>query len=253
MKLIDTHCHLDIDEFDVDRSGILERCLAAGINQIVVPAIRAASWGKLLELCNQQDALYPALGLHPVYIDSHRKVDLTALEDTLAWAKPIAIGEIGLDFYLVELDRQRQLEIFEAQLHIARDAGLPVILHVRKSHDQVLASLKRIQVTGGIAHAFNGSMQQARQYLDLGFKLGFGGTLTYDHSRKIRQLAHDLPAEAIVLETDSPDMVVAQHRGERNSPEYLTFVLSALAQVRNEDSHNLAEQTTYNARQVLGI
>lgn len=253
MKLIDTHCHLDVDDFDADRSAILERCRAAGISRIVVPAIHAAGWGKLLALSHQEKGLYPALGLHPVYIDSHSDRDLTALEEKLSADNPIAVGEIGLDYFLAELDHQRQQEIFEAQLHIAREARLPVILHVRKAHDQVLATLRRIRVPGGIAHAFNGSMQQAQQYLELGFKLGFGGTLTYERSQKIRQLAHDLPLDAIVLETDAPDMVVSQHRGERNSPEYLSEILAALAEVRQEDASSLAQQTTRNACEVLGI
>ena len=253
MILLDTHCHLDVDDFDADRSAILERCRAAGITRIVVPAIHAAGWGKLLDLCHQETALYPTLGLHPVFIDSHRDVDLMLLEEKLAVEDPLAVGEIGLDYFLTELDLQRQQEIFEAQLHIAREARLPVILHVRKAHDQVLAALRRIRVAGGIAHAFNGSLQQAQQYLDLGFKLGFGGTLTYDRSTKIRQLAHDLPLEAIVLETDAPDMVVSQHRGERNSPEYLPEILAALAEVRQEDVSSLAEQTTLNACEVLGL
>jgi len=253
MRLIDTHCHLDVDDFDADRSAILERCRAAGIARIIVPAIHAAGWGKLLELCHQETALYPALGLHPVFIDSHRDVDLMVLEEKLAVEDPLAVGEIGLDYFLTELDPQRQQEIFEAQLDIAREARLPVILHVRKAHDQVLAALRRIRVPGGIAHAFNGSLQQAQQYLDLGFKLGFGGTLTYERSTKIRQLAHDLPLEAIVLETDAPDMVISQHRGERNSPEYLPEILAALVEIRQEDAASLAEQTTLNACKVLGI
>ena len=253
MKLIDTHCHLDAGDFDADRAAILERCRTAGIIGIVVPAIHASGWRKLLELCRQETVLYPALGLHPVYIDTHRDADLTALEDKLASENPLAVGEIGLDFFLAELDPQRQVEIFEAQLSIAREAELPVLLHVRKAHDQVLAALRRIRVPGGIAHAFNGSLQQAQQYLDLGFKLGFGGTLTYERSKKIRQLAHDLPLEAIVLETDAPDMVVSQHRGERNSPEYLPEILAALAEARQEDALNLAVQTTLNACEVLGM
>ncbi len=253
MDLIDTHCHLDVEEFDADRGTILERCRNQGVTRIVVPAIHAAGWSKLLQLCRQEVGLYPALGLHPVYIESHQPADLHALEEKLQTENPIAVGEIGLDFYLADLDRQQQQKIFEAQLAIARDTGLPVLLHVRKAHDQVLATLRRIRVTGGIAHAFNGSLQQAQQYLDLGFKLGFGGTLTYERSSKIRQLAQTLPLEALVLETDAPDMVVAQHRGERNSPEYLVHVLTALAEVRQMDTNALAQQTTANAHAVLGI
>jgi TatD DNase family protein len=253
MELIDTHCHLDVEEFDADRTAILEHCRSVGITRIVVPAIHAAGWGKLLQLCRQEAGLYPALGLHPVYIDSHKDSDLVALEEMLHAENPVAVGEIGLDFFLTELDRERQLKIFEAQLQFAQDVNLPVLLHVRKAHDQVLASLRRIRVKGGIAHAFNGSLQQAQQYLDLGFKLGFGGTLTYERSNKIRHLAEQLPIEAIVLETDAPDMVVSQHRGKRNSPEYLTHVLSALVGVRQEDAVTVAQQTTINACDVLGI
>lgn len=253
MELIDTHCHLDVEAFDTDRMAILEHCRSVGITRIVVPAIHAAGWGKLLQLCRQEAGLYPALGLHPVYIDSHKDSDLVALEEILHAENPVAVGEIGLDFFLTELNRDRQQKIFEAQLQLAQDAGLPVLLHVRKAHDQVLATLRRIQVKGGIAHAFNGSLQQAQQYLELGFKLGFGGTVTYDRSSKIRQLAARLPLEAIVLETDAPDMVVSQHRGERNSPEYLTHVLSALAEVRQINAEQLAQQTSANACDVLGI
>ncbi len=253
MELFDTHCHLDVPEFDDDREQILARCRASGIAHIVVPAITAGGWERLLQLCRNQAGLYPALGLHPVFIEQHRQADLLQLEQKLANEKPLALGEIGLDFFLSGLDRERQQRYFEAQLTIARQADLPVLLHVRKAHDQVLSCLRRITVPGGIAHAFNGSLEQAKQYLDLGFKLGFGGTLTYARSAKIRKLAQQLPAAAIVLETDAPDMVVASHRGERNSPEYLTDILSALAEVRQEDPVKLAAQTTRNASEVLRL
>ena len=253
MELIDTHCHLDVEEFDADRTAILEHCRRVGITRIVVPAIHAAGWRKLLKLCRKEVGLYSALGLHPLFIDSHKDADLAALEEILDVENPVAVGEIGLDFFMTELDRERQQKVFETQLQLAHDSNLPVLLHVRKAHDQVLATLRRIQVKGGIAHAFNGSLQQAQQYLELGFKLGFGGTLTYERSNKIRQLAQRLPLEAIVLETDAPDMVVSQHRGERNSPEYLTHVLAALVEVRQVDAVTVAQQTTANACDVLGI
>jgi TatD DNase family protein len=176
-----------------------------------------------------------------------------ALEAAVAQHRPVAVGEIGLDFFVAGLDRERQQRLFEAQLAVARNADLPVILHARKSHDQVLATLRRMRVRGGIAHAFNGSLQQARQYLELGFKLGFGGTLTYPRSSRIRALAKALPVEAIVLETDAPDMPVAAHRGERNSPEYLPDCLQALAEVRDADAAVLAAQTTRNACAVLRL
>ena len=253
MELVDTHCHLDLPAFDADRASVLQRCRDSGVNQLVVPGVQASGWENLLGFCAAETNLYPALGLHPVYLEQHADEDLKALESQLAEHRPVAIGEIGLDYYLKDLDQARQQDFLEAQLEIARAADLPVILHVRKAHDRMLSTLKRIHVRGGIAHAFNGSLQQAAQYAELGFKLGFGGMLTYARSSKLRALAKAVPIESIVLETDAPDMTVAQHRGQRNSPEYLPFCLAALAEVRGVDPQAVACQTTVNAREVLGL
>ena len=251
--LIDTHCHLDVSEFDADRADVLARARAAGVVAQVVPAIHRAGWPCLLKLCQAEPDLYPALGLHPVYLAQHHDADIDALARAIADARPVAIGEIGLDWFVELLDRSRQQSLFEAQLGIARDAGLPVILHVRRAHDAALATLRRMRVMGGIAHAYSGSLEQAWRYLDLGFRLGFGGMLTFERSTKLRRLARELPLDAIVLETDAPDLTVASHRGERNSPEYLPECLAALAEVRGEDPAAVAAQTTANARAVLGL
>jgi len=253
MRLVDTHCHLDVAEFDADRAEVLARARDAGVTHIVVPAVAAAGWDGLLALCREESGLYPALGIHPLHVDSHAEADLREMSRLIAEERPVAIGEIGLDYYVADIDRERQQRFFGAQLVIARDAGLPVLLHVRKAHDVVLATLRRLGVSGGIAHAFNGSLEQARQYLDLGFRLGFGGMLTYERSTRLRRLARELPIEAIVLETDAPDMTVASHRGGRNSPEYLPECLAALAGVRGEDPLYVAERTTRNACEVLRL
>ncbi len=253
MVFVDTHCHIDAEDFEPDRELVLTRARRVGVEALVVPAVEAATWDRLLTVCAARPGLYPALGLHPVYVDRHVEADLRSLERRLGEVSALAVGEIGLDFYLHELDRQRQHVFFEAQLAIAREAGLPVILHVRKAHDAVLAVLRRIRVRGGIAHAFNGSLQQAGQYLDLGFRLGFGGMLTYERSRRLRALARALPQEALVLETDAPDLSGEGHRGERNSPEYLPEYAAALAAVREEPLETVAEYTTRNAREALGI
>lgn len=253
LALIDTHCHLDVREFDADRAGVLARARAAGVIAQVIPAIHRAGWPFLLELCRTEPDLYPALGLHPVYLDQHDDRDVDALADAVAAERPVAIGEIGLDWFVEQLDRTRQQALFERQLVVARDAGLPVILHVRRAHDATLAILKRLRVTSGIAHAYSGSLEQAWQYLDLGFRLGFGGMLTFERSTKLRRLARELPLDAIVLETDAPDLTVASHRGERNSPEYLPECLAALAEVRGEDPAVVAARTTANARAVFGL
>ncbi|GAB4300383.1 MAG: TatD family hydrolase [Thiohalomonadaceae bacterium] len=254
MELIDTHCHIDVEEFAADRAQVLARARAAGVVRQVVPAIHQPGWAFLRALCRREADLLPALGMHPIYLDVHRPEHLMELRGLLASERPVAVGEIGLDYFVTGLDRAVQQELFEAQLRLAAEFALPVLLHVRKAHDQVLATLRRMKFRhGGIAHAFSGSAQQAEQYLDLGFKLGFGGTLTYARSSRIRALARELPLAAIVLETDAPDIVTVAHRGERNSPEYLPEVLAALAEVRGADPAVLASATTANARAVLRL
>jgi TatD DNase family protein len=253
MDLFDTHCHLDVEEFADDRQQVLQRARAAGVSRLIIPGIHAAGWPQLVELCRDEAGLYSALGLHPIYLEQHRTEDADALAEWVEKYQPLAIGEIGLDYYIQDLDRERQQQLFEAQLVIAREANLPVLLHVRKAHDQVLATLRRLRIRGGIAHAFSGSLQQAEQYMELGFKLGFGGMLTYERSSKLRRLAKTLPISAIVLETDAPDMTPAAHHGERNSPEYLPEVLSSLAEIRDESPECLAQQTTANAKELFGL
>ena len=252
--MIDTHCHLDVAEFDPDRDAVLARARAAGLEGMVVPGIAAAGFTGLMGLCDRHADLHPALGLHPVYLAEHGPDDLAALERQVAERPPVAIGEVGLDFFIDNADRDGQQRLLEAQLTIARDAGLPVLLHVRKAHDEVLSMLRRLRFPhGGTAHAFNGSRQQADQYLELGFKLGFGGVCTYERAKKIRRLAVELPLTALVLETDAPDLPPAAHQGERNSPEYLPEVVAALAALRDEEPATIKAQTTANARALLGL
>ncbi|NKN31712.1 TatD family hydrolase [Marichromatium bheemlicum] len=259
LQLIDTHCHLDLPVFDPDRAAVLAAAHAIGVETLVVPAIEQAGWSRVLAQRATATAARPAcrvaLGLHPLYLPplAEAEATLAALQSLLAAERPVAIGEIGLDFHRGDADRAYQLALFEAQLVLAREARLPVLLHVRKAHEEVLAALARIGGVGGIAHAFSGSLQQAARYLDRGFRLGFGGMLTFARSTRLRRLARALPVDALVLETDAPDMTVAAHRGERNSPAYLDQVLAALAEVRDESPQMLAAHTTANARAVLAL
>lgn len=253
VELLDTHCHLDVAAFDGDRDAVLARSRASGLRGIVVPGIAADGWPRLAALCAAHADLHPAYGLHPVFLASHGAADLGALEARLASGDAVAVGEIGLDHAVEGLDRGAQRLLLEAQLAIARNAGLPVLLHVRKAHDEVLDALRRIPVDGGIVHAFSGSLQQARRYIELGFHLGFGGMLTFERSTRLHALARELPIESLVLETDAPDLTVASHRGERNSPEYLPEVLDALARARDADRATVARQTTASARAVLRL
>lgn len=252
MRLFDTHCHLDVSEFDADREAVLTRSRTADVSDLLIPGIEFASWPGLVALCHTDPGLHLALGLHPVYLDRHTDEHICALPDWIEREQPVAVGEIGLDF-AIDADRERQIVLFEAQLAAAREASLPVVLHVRKSHEQILQCLQKIPVAGGICHAFNGSLEQAAHYRELGFKLGFGGMLTYERSSRLRRLAKELPLTDLVLETDAPDLTVASHQYQRNSPEYLPEVLAALAEVREMDQSEVAAQTTANALQVLGL
>lgn len=251
--IIDTHCHLNLEAFDPDRDKVLQYSRQSGVIAQIIPATEASGWEQLLELCSEHHDLYPALGLHPVFLQRHTPANIEKLAITAKTAQPVAIGEIGLDFAIKSLDRDTQQQLFEAQLIIAKNAGLPVIIHARKSHDVVIRLLRKHRISSGTIHAFSGSLQQGMHYYELGFKLGFGGMLTFERSRKLRQLAHDLPAEALVLETDAPDMTVAAHRGERNSPQYLPHVLAALAGARDESLEEVARYTTNNARSLFKL
>ena len=252
MKLIDSHCHLDFDDFDEDREQIIKNCQQSGIQRIVIPATTRSRWQQIIQLAETFPAVDFALGLHPYFINQHRKSDLQDLEQYIVRYKPVAIGETGLDFYLKDLDQQTQLWFFNAQIDLAGQYHLPLIIHARKSLDKVLQLLTQKQFSaGGIMHAFNGSLQQAEKCIAMGFKLGFGGMLTYAHSRKLRSLARQLPLTSIVLETDAPDMSGEAHRGERNSPEYLSEVLASLSELRDEDIQVIAEQTSANSLEIL--
>lgn len=253
MNIIDTHCHLDLEIFDSDRESLIERCVQLGINRIIVPGIESNSWDNLISICQNHDNLLPALGLHPVFINSHTIEDITKLEQLINDAKPVAIGEIGLDFYISDTDRDKQIEYFNLQLDLASKYQLPIILHVRKAHDEVLKLLKSKQLTGGSCHAFSGSLQQAKQYIGLGFKLGFGGTLTYPNAKRIHELARQLPLNSIILETDAPDMSGFNHKGERNQPDFIIDALEVLASLKELSIEEVAKQTTINATEVFNL
>lgn len=223
----------------------------AGVKHLLIPATQRSGWQNLLDVCATDARLYPALGLHPMLLNAHAKQDLPALDAWVTKYHPVAIGEIGLDYVDKTLDKTQQQSLFAAQLEIAGQHQLPVVLHVRKAHDVALDTLKRYRVPGGFCHAFNGSLQQAGQYLALGFKLGFGGMLTYPNASKLRKLATGLPLSAIVLETDAPGMVGLAHRHQRNSPAYLPEAARVLAWLRGVSVDEVASITTENGLQII--
>jgi len=253
IELIDTHCHLDFPVFDEDRAKVVLDAKAQSVNAFVVPGVVARDWSRLLECCDAY-GFDAALGLHPCFIDQHRNSDLDRLAALLASEKVVAVGEIGLDFFVADQDQTRQMELFDAQLELAKQFNQPVLLHVRKAHDQVLKLLRQKKLSrAGIVHAYSGSEQQATQYADLGFKLGIGGSLTYDRAKKLRRIATDMPLSTLVLETDSPDIPLLKHRGMPNQPKRVREVAEVLAGLRGISLEELAHATSTTARKLLNL
>lgn len=251
--LIDSHCHLDFEQFDHDREAILQHCQQLGVNDIVLPAVMASSWPSLIEVARSSTMLHLALGLHPLFMAQHKQEHLDKLEKLVQQHNPIAIGEIGLDFYHPEHDKAAQIDLFSKQLNIAQTKQLPVLLHIRKAHDPTLQLLKKIPVYGGIVHAFNGSLQQADSYQKLGFLFGVGGVISNPKAHKLRRLFAALPLSSLVLETDAPDMPLYQQHGQRNTPENIPLILDFLTEIRSESRHDIAQATRDNSRRILNI
>ena len=266
---IDTHCHLDATEFEADRDAVRAAAQAMGVGLCVLPAVQRTDWSTVQQLAAQHGDAY-ALGIHPLYVPRAREQDLQALDAALAAAagdpRLVAVGEIGLDFFVPALCtpemRERQWLFYLAQLRLAKQHGLPVILHVRRSADLLLKGLRQIGSAGGIAHAFNGSPQQAQAFIELGFALGFGGALTFDGASRLRGLAQSLPLSALVLETDAPDIPpqwlyqTAQARAEgkaqgRNTPAELPRIAQVLADLRGLPLAELQAAIRGNALRVL--
>ena len=266
---IDTHCHLDAPEFDADRDAVRQRAREVGVGVCVLPAVQQRDWAGVQVLAARHGDAY-ALGIHPLYVPQAHDADLDALDAALSAAQDdtrlVAVGEIGLDFFVPALCtpemRERQWHFYTAQLALAKKHGLPVILHVRRSADGLLKGLRQTKVQGGIAHAFNGSAQQAQAFIDLGFALGFGGAMTFERATALRELARSLPMHTLVLETDAPDIPpqwiyrTAQDRAQgqaqgRNSPAELPRIAQVLAEVRGMDWREVQAQTSANARRVL--
>ena len=262
---IDTHCHLDATEFDADRDAVRAAAKAAGVGHIVIPAVERHHWREVIALAHRHGDSY-ALGIHPLYTPRAHEDDIAALRSLLAEVQDdphlVAVGEIGLDFFVPGLDAERQIWFYEQQIKLAREFGLPVILHVRKSSDRLLKTLRATPVAGGIAHAFNGSAQQAKAFIDLGFKLGFGGAVTYDRALKLRELAATLPLESLVMETDAPDIpphwlyTTAEQRAAgqpqgRNTSAELPRIAAEVAQLRGIAAEMLQAATSRNARAAL--
>ena len=267
MTWIDSHCHLDAPEFAADRDAVRSAARQAGVGTCVIPAVEVANFESVRLLAHQHGDVY-ALGIHPLFTPQASQDDLQtlvlALQQYAEDPRLIAVGEIGLDGFVPGLDMARQQLFYKAQLKLALQHNLPVVLHVRRSADLLLQGLRQTPVKGGIAHAFNGSLQQAQQFIAMGFKLGFGGALTFERANQLRMLATQLPLDALVLETDAPDIpphwlyVTAEDRAQglpqgRNTPDQIPRIAQALADLRGISLDEVQKATTANVQAVLGL
>lgn len=255
-RFVDTHCHFDFPPFIDDEVPSIDRAARAGVDAIIVPAIEAAYFERVLDLARRHDALYAALGLHPIVIEHHLEEHLDRLDAVLQTAenKLVAIGEIGLDLYRENPQFERQQTILDAQLRLAKRHDLPVILHSRRTHDKLAMHLKRIDLPRrGVVHGFSGSLQQAQRFIELGYHIGVGGTITYPRASKTRDVMARLPLSALLLETDAPDMPLNGFQGQPNRPEQAARVFTALCELRPEPAAVIAHALLENTRTLFGI
>lgn len=245
--LIDSHCHLDAPEFDADRDAVLARARAAGVGAQIVPAVVASGFAALAQLARDEADVFPGYGLHPMYLAEHRPEHLEEVRWYLRAGGAVAVGECGLDYFVPGLEPALQREYFVAQVRLAREFDLPLVLHARRAVDEVILRLRRIGGLRGVVHSFSGSGEQARQLFQLGFHLGIGGPVTYERAQRLRGLVATMPIDCLLLESDAPDQPNASARGARNEPAAIADVASAIAGLRGVDVADIAAATSANA------
>lgn len=253
LKLTDSHVHLDADAFAADRDAVLARAIGAGVGTLVVPAVDAASWPGIRALAEKNGHIFPAFGLHPMYLAKHAPEHVDELASWLSHGDAVAVGEIGLDFHVQNLDPQLQRDYFLKQLKLAQVFNLPVIMHARAALEEVIQTLRRMPGLRGVVHSFSGSEQQAQQLWQMGFHIGIGGPVTYDRARRLRRIVANMPLEFLLLESDAPDQPDAAHRGQRNEPARIVNVLQCIAALRGEPEPVVAAATTGNTRRLFNL
>ncbi|HIJ21788.1 MAG: TatD family hydrolase [Gammaproteobacteria bacterium] len=252
--LIDSHCHLDDPQFDPDRNDVLNRCNELNIIQIIIPGVVEQQWHRAFSLSEQHDNIQVAAGLHPLFIDNHNHHSSDALNSTLqAHPETVAVGEIGLDFYHKDDTHDAQRTLFTDQLEIAATYRKPLLLHVRKAHQEVIERTRKHNYIQGIVHAFSGSYEQAKLYIDAGFLIGIGGVITRPNALKLKRVVEKIPLTSIALETDAPDLPPIWAQGTRNSPEQLPSIAERIAQIRKIPLELVAFQTTQNVTTLLKL
>jgi len=251
--LIDAHCHLDFDTFSDDFNEVLQRAKDNKISDIIIPGTQKKYWQRITALTNKHSNLHPCYGLHPYWVDQHTKADIAKLEEYITSNPAIAIGECGLDFRQAQAEKNLQLYFFEAQLKIAQAHQLPVIIHSVNATETVIQSIKKFKNLRGMIHSYSGSLEQAKQLIDLNFYISISGSVTYDNAKKIRTVASTIPLTSLLIETDAPDQPDKIHQGERNEPAFLINTLDVIARLRDEQREEIAQQTTLNAKELFNL
>lgn len=251
--VVDSHVHLDHAAFTDDRAQVVARARACGVDALIVPAVDRDGWTGIRRLCATNDSVFAAYGLHPLFVARHVPADVQALDAWLDGGDAVAVGEIGLDFQAQAPDRDVQRLFFQAQLQLARERDLPVIVHARGALEEVILTLRASGGLRGVVHSFSGSQEQAWRLWDMGFCLGIGGPVTYDRAQRLRRIVATMPVEFLLLESDAPDQPDAGIRGQRNEPARVAAIAECIAGLRGEPLSALAAATTANARRLFGI
>nr|VVV03167.1 putative metal-dependent hydrolase YjjV [Aliivibrio wodanis] len=255
-EFIDSHCHLDFSPFSGNEAYYLQKAQAKGISKFIVPSVNQFNWAKVVSLSEQHESIYYALGIHPLFISSDHQAEVTSLKQFVSEhrGKCVAIGECGLDFWDKESNRDVQIDVFREQCFLAKNHQLPLIIHSRKSHDHVLKILREIKPEkGGVIHGFSGSLQQAEQFIRLGFYIGVGGVISYERAIKTKNAISKIPLEKILLETDSPDMPLNGFQGEINTPDNVVNLFEYLSVIRKEPKQTIANIVYKNTTSLFSI
>ena len=252
-QLIDSHCHLDFEVFDNDRSDVLQRARDNNISDIVIPGTEKIFWDRIKQLCKNHTQLHACYGLHPYWVSDHNKQDIEKLKEYIDSNRPVALGECGLDFRPQQADKKTQLYFFEAQLDIAESHQLPVVIHSVKATETVIQTIKKFKKLKGMMHSYSGSQEQARQLIDLNFFISVGGSVTYDGAKNIKQVVKNIPLTSLLIETDAPDQPDKKNRGKRNEPAFIVHTVKVISEIRGESTDIIAEQTTINAKKLFAI
>ncbi len=251
--LIDSHCHLDFDAFDIDRSDVLQRAKDKNISDIVIPGTEKIYWDRINSLCKKHSQLHACYGLHPYWVNEQNKPHIESLKRYIELNRPAALGECGLDFRPQQAEKKLQLYFFEAQLELAEQNQLPVIIHSVRATETVIQSIKKFSKLRGMIHSYSGSLEQAKQLLDLNFYISVGGSVTYDNAKNIKQVVKEIPLTSLLIETDAPDQPDKKNKGKRNEPAYILNTVKAISEIRGESVDMIARQTTINAKKLFAI